>query len=329
MRWLLCVVAVAGCSSGATEAVITVATEGLSAPADFDRVDILVKGPSGEISRTQVRPCIAGETPSPGGCVRVPFTVLLVPGSERPKDSVTIEVIARLQASPVARTEITLMFSERSTVRLTLLLRQGVLDGGVVDQALPDDTGPLADLLGLDLIGVDASTPADMKIVRRVFLAKPHAGGLSMRNGANVLCNMDAQQAGLGGNFAAVLGDHINSASSQITLNDPNRPIVLVDGTLVTRDQDFFGDAPHFADINMKADGSKVMTNANVWTGFTKYGLSHGGMADPYCFDWNSPGVANMGYVGKVNGGRTDGTWADAGTSVGCSNLLSFYCIEQ
>jgi hypothetical protein len=318
---------VAGCSPSATEAILTIGTEGLNAPTDYDRIDVVVKGVSGEVSRAQVRPCLGAETPAPGGCVRLPFTVLLIPGSERPRDSAIIEVTARLAGNAVSRSEISLMFTEGSTVRMTVLLRRGVLDGGVVDQATPDDVGPVADLLGLDLLGADLSTPDMSAIVRRVFLSDIHPGAFGGRPGASNFCQTDAVKAGLIGNFAAILADHSNSPSNTIMLNVFDRKIVRLDGVEVARDQNFWSNG-HLVDMNIRWDGLTI-TDQDVWTGFTKDGDTKGfTSADPFCNDWFHLMGDKMGYVGRSSGGRMNGTWADSG-SAACNNLLSFYCIEQ
>lgn len=325
MRAACLAVLLAACREHATEAVVTVAVEGLNAPIDFDGVDIVVRSSAGaELSRAQVRPCGTGETPSPGGCVRLPFTVLLVPGSERPGDTALFEVSARAAGTVVAKSELALTFVSGSTVRMTLVLRRGVLDGGVVDQASPDD------LTGVDGGATDAA-PADLKpVVRRVFLSRERTGLLGGHGGAGNYCNQEAGQAQLTGNYAAIVGDPSFDPWAGIVLNAGSRPIVLPNGTQVATDQSFWQDF-HLNDINQHADGTTDTSfSLLVWTGFTSNGFAHSGTIDKFCDGWFSLAANRSGFAGYANGHSFDGKWADGQViSPTCDMQLPFYCIEQ
>jgi hypothetical protein len=135
-----------------------------------------------------------------------------------------------------------------------------------------------------------------------------------------VLCNIEAQAAGLGGTFNAVLAH--SEAIALAYFSSSGVPWVRVDGVaLIEKVTDLTSNKPLLTPVTLEASGRPSSQNI-VWTGAT----SIVAMATDNCADWST---ADAGAGSRV--GRLDEAQADAwfgGSAVPCSWALPVYCFE-
>jgi hypothetical protein len=132
------------------------------------------------------------------------------------------------------------------------------------------------------------------KPARRVFLLSPHDGAIGGQTAADKVCGQEAQAAGLGGSYVALLGyTNVVGPSMTVTLADGDRQIVLPDNSLVSSDSGFIA-ADHIAAISEMAN-KQPSTSDCVWTNFKSDGTALG--AD--CSGWNSKQVGQRGNYGE------------------------------
>lgn len=146
-------------------------------------------------------------------------------------------------------------------------------------------------------------------------------GGLA---GADVICNEEAQAAGLPGDYIAWISDSRTSARDRIDRFDG--AFALVDGTIVanTFDDLVDGEIDHL--IDLQADGSKYSGEDCVWTGTNEDGS---GEVPNYihCSDWSQDW--GLGLAGSTTSQNKLRDWTYQYRR-GCGrNNCHLYCIQQ
>ncbi len=193
----------------------------------------------------------------------------------------------------------------------------GEVATGVGDTA--DSSGPSADT---------GSTGA-AACVHRVFTTSEVFTPIQVNSfvNASLLCANEAEEAGLGGEWAAVLSDadgpagaHLELCGDVFVANDGDD---IVDDTLVaTEDKWWTGDHSH--GIDRHADGTMVPgATQYAWTGTNTNGTADG--VD--CEGWSSTNPRTYGSVGITND-IGQGLWSNE-DPVACNQSHRLYCIEQ
>ena len=169
---------------------------------------------------------------------------------------------------------------------------------------------------------LDTSDCAAAPAVRRVFVTSGHFsanfGGVA---GADATCQDVADDAGLGGTFAAWISDGTSNAADRLTHFDG--PYQRLDGTTIADDWDDLVDGSLFAAIGITETGAAV--NAGATTVATATTAS--GALQPFngsCSNWSN----NAAGSGGVGNEENTVTWSDSGAA-GCGTLFSLYCFEQ
>ena len=179
----------------------------------------------------------------------------------------------------------------------------GALDGDEVDLG----TDPTIDGADDDIVNA-----------RRVFVTvNEYPGDLAGLEGADVLCNFEAQGAGLPEVYAAVLSTNAVDARDR-----------LVDGTfiqatsleVIATSVDDLIDGALSAAPSLGPSGEDRAA-ASVWTGSTATGT----VADDTCSGWSSSNSIFSGAFGAA--GSTDGGWLAADVGL-CITRRAIYCVE-
>jgi hypothetical protein len=213
------------------------------------------------------------------------------------------------------------------------------------------DTTTLGDTSGSDSASVDttiagtsdaSTTSADTSgdtsttdttgttvCVHRVFTTTDEFTSIEVSSfmNASLLCAMEADDAGLDGDWAAVLSDsegpagtHLEICGDVVLANDGDD--VLTD-TLVATEEDWWS-FQHVHGIDRHADGTVVPDETQfAWTGTNPNGTSDG--FD--CEGWDSSDPSVSGSVGYTNDIHL-GAWSNE-SPVACNQLHRLYCIEQ
>jgi hypothetical protein len=141
-------------------------------------------------------------------------------------------------------------------------------------------------------------------------------GGLA---GADAHCAMQAQAAGLQGEFIALISASTVSAKDRIA---GSRGWMRTDGRLLAdMPSDFFLGGNMLVPLNVDASGGGPPSYANVWTGTNSDGTIDS--ANGTCGDWTSQnGSTTVGFQNRgVPFTSTTGVYA-------CANSAHFYCVE-
>lgn len=175
-------------------------------------------------------------------------------------------------------------------------------------------SGPAAD--------TSSSGETGTSCVHRVFVTATQTdgaiGGVEL---ADATCQADADAAGLGGMWLAVLSDADASAASRF---EPCGDVVLAnagDGSVGPRvaTADAWWSPQHEAAIDRDATGAPM--TGTVWTGTNTTGS--GDVST--CIDWSTGDAKTGGKFGSVE--ATDGAWIDTAVQT-CSMPRRLYCIE-
>jgi hypothetical protein len=140
-------------------------------------------------------------------------------------------------------------------------------------------------------------------------------GGLG---GADTLCNNAAEEAGLEGNWKAILSKNDTIARDRLTIRGPVENIA---GETVADDASDLWDGTLDTVIDVDEHGESA--SGHVWTGTDSQG-GLGGL-DANCNGWNTGDETASGVRGSV--GQTDGDWLDAEETL-CDSKASLYCID-
>lgn len=161
---------------------------------------------------------------------------------------------------------------------------------------------------------------------RYVFVAKPGAGYLEGIVGANLRCNLDAQQAQLPGSYKAWLSNEIASPAQNFAKNGA---YMLPNGVVVAWGWDDLTDGQLIAPINRNASGQAISATPNcgidypIWTGTNPDGTLNG----PHCGAWILGVIPSEGRVGDA--AATGPAWSAIDCTVACENELGIYCMQQ
>jgi hypothetical protein len=177
----------------------------------------------------------------------------------------------------------------------------------------------LYELTGNTLPEYCATVPESGKIV--FASSSTHTGNLGGVAGADGICQILAESAGLSGTFKAWISDDTSEpASSFVPSNDP---YVLVDGTRVADDWNDFTDGTLIRPINKDEVGTD--TDGWIWTNTNIFGQMYkvGGIPHDCSGWWSNQGDATVGFTAESNG-----WWTAVGTE-GCDRIGHLYCVEQ
>jgi len=212
----------------------------------------------------------------------------------------------------------------------------------------PDKVAALCDLyLFLDSAGsLGYLSPPTFCTSVLVFITEDmFQGDLGGFDGADRICQDEADRAGLAGTFKAWLWGSTENASAQLSgLREeyPDRmlhravPYVRVDGTPIAASWSEFSDPwhTHGMEINVTAAGNLVSDDEVVWTGAVRTDYEP---RTHHCNDWTDNTANYDGRAGTVNvGSRSnppspyDGgrDWTDLG-EMACNLTARLYCVQQ
>ena len=155
---------------------------------------------------------------------------------------------------------------------------------------------------------------------RRVFVTNTiQTGSMGGIAGADDICAMQADAAGLEGEFKAWLSTLASPASDRLLRSDV--PYVLVDGTVIADDWDDLTNGDIQAPIDLDATGQEL--GGDVWTGTLPSGESY---ADGDCNGFMSNASDIRSLCGSTQ--FSDARWSAAQTP-SCNARLRLFCIEQ
>ncbi|HWB79371.1 MAG TPA: hypothetical protein VG755_30625 [Nannocystaceae bacterium] len=186
---------------------------------------------------------------------------------------------------------------------------------------------------GTTTLDPDSSTTVadtDVECRHRVFLstAEPPGGELGSFENASLLCQGEADAAGLGGSWGAVLSDDQPAAINLVICGDvylADDGEGVIDDTLVATGDKWWM-AEHDHAIDRHADGTLLdpMTSSSAaWTGSNVDGTS----SRDNCDDWGSLDPELSGRWGSA-GPLGAGSWISEG-GLACDQPLHVYCLEQ
>lgn len=163
--------------------------------------------------------------------------------------------------------------------------------------------------------GAGGQTPEASVVFVTEAVQNADLGGI---DGANAICQAEADDADLAGTFVAWLSTTTSSVTDRLVQS--TAPYLLVDGTRIADDWDDLVDGAIQARINLDANGE--LRGGDVWTGTLLNGDSYP-MDDCAGFTSDSTGVALCGSTGTA-----DLRWTENITP-SCSTQLRVYCVEQ
>jgi len=164
-------------------------------------------------------------------------------------------------------------------------------------------------------VGGVGGSPSELRIFVTSTAQTAALGGIV---GADALCAMQADEAGLEGNFKAWLSTVDVSVADR--LSHDGGPFVRVDGAIVANDWADLVDGALLASISLDAMGEPQA--GDTWTGTLATGASYPN-GDCAGFTSGSVGSALCGSITS-----TTSTWTE-NIVPACSSRLHLYCIEQ
>ena len=220
----------------------------------------------------------------------------------------------------------------------TLLLLTIALSAGGCAQLIglekPDDSDPDdRDAGGGD--PVDAATPPEADAaglprdsVRRVFVTEGrYTGALGGLAGADQICQTEAMNAQLGGEWIAWLADGTDSPSTRFVqgTNEYRR----LDGMAIASNWDALIDGTLDVPLNHTPTGMLTPGERATWTNVTADGQFRDRLDEGHCAGWtDETGNALTGYSGENN--KSDSTWTLFGDFlIFCDSDLHLYCFER
>lgn len=196
---LLSVLALAAsCNEKLTEMLVVVSNAGLVIGDEIDAVDITLRDPTGVVGHQQRVPLCGTNSATSAQCLYFPFSVLLVPGDQRPGTPVEVQIDAIKGGQKVIANVAIFRFTKKKTLRLDVILYPDCIDNlscaeqkkacvqnGQCADLTPTDSDPdnlpkqpdllgvtidqsimpPDDLVGADLVGADFSVPPDQSVV--------------------------------------------------------------------------------------------------------------------------------------------------------------------
>ncbi len=160
-------------------------------------------------------------------------------------------------------------------------------------------------------------------------------GNLAGIAGADLICNISADNAGLTGSYKAWISDDLNSPST--TFTQSAGPYALTTGTTIADDWDDLTDGRLDHAINRTEYGDQILlgTETYVWTDTEGEDGFAGKGGFNSCDNWTSDSSDEYAFVGNVLK-RTYGDWSMVSTAAystyevrTCDIKLRLYCFEQ
>lgn len=170
--------------------------------------------------------------------------------------------------------------------------------------------------------GVDRSVAVSAPALgarRRAFLAPSWIPGGGLAS-ADVQCQGEADSAGLGGAWAALLATTTATAASRFDLTGPTW--TRLDGVAVAETPSAFAIGQLQAPINLTADRRYVETI--VWTGSPSPNLK----GSATCVGWTSNQASDVGDHGYSSSSAGDAAFI-FGAPQGCNVGFGLYCLER
>ena len=167
---------------------------------------------------------------------------------------------------------------------------------------------------------------------RTVFVTESvHTGDLGGIEGADAICQAEADAAGLAGTFLAWLSDSTESPSTRFVhynaMLEPLYPYQLVDGTLVANGWTDLTDGTVNHMIYVTATGTPPNGLLLAWTNTTPSGQPFNVLLDPVldsCSGWTDSRRSGWGGLLKED----DANWTIAGPA-NCDAEAHLYCFQQ
>lgn len=175
---------------------------------------------------------------------------------------------------------------------------------------------------GMFVTGFDTSS----KIIcnypsKRIFVTPgTYPGNLNSLEGADGICQSEADHNGLGGTYKAWLSDVDSGPSSNFVRYRGD--YITPTGIVVAHGWDDLTDGTLLNPINITSQSEEFITY--VWTN-----TQVGGNIDTYdthCANWTSNDASAAGMVGHSN--WIDSHWSEY-RALSCSQALAIYCVEQ
>jgi hypothetical protein len=175
-------------------------------------------------------------------------------------------------------------------------------------------------MVRLFCFGTTESTPVvpDPIAVRRAFLSTTPWTPNGDLTGADAACQSDADAAGLGRTFLALLGTRTASPISRFDLG--GLPWARLDDTLLADSAAALPASGLLTSLNLTSDGTYALAGPSAWLGAAN--LTSVGTVASTCDDWSTlastgaqAGIANLG-ASAFNGSNT--TCTSANTRIWC-----------
>lgn len=187
------------------------------------------------------------------------------------------------------------------------------------------DISPITSLLLLDKIVIDGKV-----VFVTDTISKGNLGGL---NGADAICQQEANAAGWSGDFRAWLSDSTTSAAERLTQS--TEPYFLPNARRVADNWSDLTDGSLQTAINLNARGrapAQTCPMTSVWTSTTTSGALS---STNHCSNWTSDSeVAARGTMSFANGRWTENGFATCNFAVICGSTGReeggrLYCLQQ
>ena len=144
---------------------------------------------------------------------------------------------------------------------------------------------------------------------------------------ADSLCQAEADNAGLAGNYRAWLSDSFQSPAVEFT--QLTTPYILPDGAVIAESYvdltDGIIDTPVSVSPNLSTPGNNLVWSATATDG-TAISAPNG--AQPFCNNWSSSNSLNETHIGDST--ATSASWTIAPQTVRCDSISARpYCSAQ
>jgi cysteine-rich repeat protein len=175
----------------------------------------------------------------------------------------------------------------------------------------------------IDGDGCDSSCSAEWLVF---VSSNEYDGYLNGVDGANILCNDLATDAGLYVNFVAFLSTDVQNAESIIQ----DGIYLRMDREIIANDKSDLLDGELLIPINMDEKGDTVTTGSGeVFTGTNKFGMrAVGSSSEVNCNNWADQAVGGLNAV-KGDLSLTTGDWTNYdGADPRCNQVSRIYCFQ-
>ena len=162
---------------------------------------------------------------------------------------------------------------------------------------------------------------------RRVFVTSGlYTGALGGLSGADQICQTEAANAGLVGNWIAWLADDTNSPLTRFVQGRNNYE--LLDGTVIAESWDDLVDGSLLAAINLTPISGLEPPFPETWTNVASTGQLVESLPSGNCDGWTDSSDTATGRIGEND--RSDPGWTVIIDRVFlCASTLLIYCFER